>query len=209
MNLRVCECQHLYANARKSSDHPRSLFAPSASVNAELRLQRRHQYSSFNEINGSCSRMGCNPILDCLYLFPLFSTRKSSTPSVSRGGVPPSWTWPGYPPPTCGQTDGWMDGQTHVKTLPSRRTTYAVVNETDISCVVTALTLGVNWPQQSYCKRQVLLFIENIVNSLGVNVLVEGEIFEALNEAFYHTRQRPEIHVRKILKWHTNLPLKP
>ena len=34
----------------------------------------------------------------------------------------------GYPP-TCGQTDwwmdGWMDGQTRVKTLPSRRTTYA------------------------------------------------------------------------------------
>ena len=24
--------------------------------------------------------------------------------------VPPIWTWPGYPP--CGQTDGWMDGQT-------------------------------------------------------------------------------------------------
>ena len=29
-------------------------------------------------------------------------------------------------PPKCGQTDGWMDGQTRVKTLPSRRTTYAV-----------------------------------------------------------------------------------
>ena len=31
--------------------------------------------------------------------------------------------------PPCGQTDiwmdGWMDGQTRVKTLPSRRTTYA------------------------------------------------------------------------------------
>ena len=27
--------------------------------------------------------------------------------------------------PPCGQTDVWMDGQTRVKTLPSRRTTYA------------------------------------------------------------------------------------
>ena len=54
------------------------------------------------------------------------------------GGTPPgwtwlgyhpswTWTWPGYPP-RCGQTDGWMDGQTRVKTLPSRRTTYAVGN---------------------------------------------------------------------------------
>ena len=25
----------------------------------------------------------------------------------------------GYPPPPCGQTDGWMEGQTLVKTLPS------------------------------------------------------------------------------------------
>ena len=41
-------------------------------------------------------------------------------------GTPPAWTWLGYPPPQCGQTDGWMDGQTRVKTLPSRRTTYAV-----------------------------------------------------------------------------------
>ena len=31
--------------------------------------------------------------------------------------------------PPCGQTDGWMEGQTRVKTLPSRRTTYAGGNE--------------------------------------------------------------------------------
>ena len=43
------------------------------------------------------------------------------------GTPPPGWTWPGYAP--CGQTDGWMDGQTRVKTLPSRRTTYAVGNK--------------------------------------------------------------------------------
>ena len=29
-------------------------------------------------------------------------------------GVPQ--TWPGYPPPRCGQTDGWMDGQICAKT---------------------------------------------------------------------------------------------
>ena len=40
------------------------------------------------------------------------------------GTPPPGWTWPGYPP--CRQTDGWMEGQTRVKILPSRRTTYAV-----------------------------------------------------------------------------------
>ena len=58
------------------------------------------------------------------------------------GRVPPSWTWQGTPqclshgilgniakhygiwvPPLW--TDRWMDGQTRVKTLPSRRTTYS------------------------------------------------------------------------------------
>ena len=36
----------------------------------------------------------------------------------------------GYPLPPCvdGQTDRWMGRQTRVKTLPSRRTTYAVGN---------------------------------------------------------------------------------
>ena len=65
---------------------------------------------------------------------------------VPLAGVPPGQIWHGVPevgyslarevPPwldlagvlPCGQTDGWMDGQTRVKTLPSRRTTYAVGN---------------------------------------------------------------------------------
>ena len=42
------------------------------------------------------------------------------TPHLDLAGVTPPW---------CGQTDGWMDGQTRVKTLPSRRTTYAVGNK--------------------------------------------------------------------------------
>ena len=62
-------------------------------------------------------------------------------PQLDLAGYPPSgWTWQGTPPvsapwhsgkcckalwdmgtPPCGQTEG----QTHVKTLPSRRTTYA------------------------------------------------------------------------------------
>ena len=33
--------------------------------------------------------------------------------------------WDGYSPPVDRQMDGWMDGQTRVKTLPSHRTTYA------------------------------------------------------------------------------------
>ena len=52
-------------------------------------------------------------------------------------GVPPAgpgWGTPqldlaGVPPPLDRQTDRWMDGKTRVKTLPSRRTTYAVGNE--------------------------------------------------------------------------------
>ena len=64
----------------------------------------------------------------------------SSTPSVMWGGTPPGrgtpaarsdggylrlgTPWLGYPPPV----DRYMDGQTRVKTLPSRRTTYAVGN---------------------------------------------------------------------------------
>ena len=40
----------------------------------------------------------------------------------------------GYPPPRCGQTDWWMEGQTSVKTLPSRRTTYAGGNNDKILC---------------------------------------------------------------------------
>ena len=49
-------------------------------------------------------------------------------------GYSPSWTWMGYPPPpipgrgTPPPVDRQMDGQTRVKTLPSRRTTYAVGN---------------------------------------------------------------------------------
>ena len=44
-------------------------------------------------------------------------------------GTPPSPPGPGHGIPLwCGQTDGWMDGQTRVKTLPSRRPMYAVGN---------------------------------------------------------------------------------
>ena len=49
--------------------------------------------------------------------------------------TPPSWTWPppswteDWPPPPRGQTESWMDGQTRVKTLPSRRTTYTGGNK--------------------------------------------------------------------------------
>ena len=50
-----------------------------------------------------------------------------------RQGYPPVWTWPGYPPGLdltgVPNVDRWMDGQTRVKTLPSRRTTYAVGNK--------------------------------------------------------------------------------
>ena len=34
---------------------------------------------------------------------------------IPKQGTPPTWTWLGYPP-RCGQTGGWMDGQTCVKT---------------------------------------------------------------------------------------------
>ena len=42
--------------------------------------------------------------------------------SPPPAGVPPStWTWLGYPSPSVDrQNDGWMDGQTRVKTLPYR-----------------------------------------------------------------------------------------
>ena len=49
-----------------------------------------------------------------------------------RQGYPSGWTWLGYPPPpgpgwgTPLGVDRQNDGQTRVKTLPSRRTTYAV-----------------------------------------------------------------------------------
>ena len=43
------------------------------------------------------------------------------TPQLDLAVVPPG---PGYPP----SVDRQMDGQTRVKTLPSRRTTYAVGN---------------------------------------------------------------------------------
>ena len=67
---------------------------------------------------------------------------RGTPPASSDGGylrwdtpsrVPPGWTWPGLPTPQLDLarvlhlwTDRWMDGQTRVKTLPSRRTTYAV-----------------------------------------------------------------------------------
>ena len=50
---------------------------------------------------------------------------------------PPIWTWLGYTPPLW--TDRWMDGQTRVKTLPSRRTTYVGGNEHVLHCRVTVL----------------------------------------------------------------------
>ena len=66
--------------------------------------------------------------------YPKWDTPQQGYPSqVWQGGVPkvgypfPPVDLAGVPlPPPCGQTDGWMDGQTRVKTLPSRRTTYAV-----------------------------------------------------------------------------------
>ena len=72
--------------------------------------------------------------------YPRWGTPQQGLPHV-RGYLPPQLDLAGVPPPPpagpgpdqvipppprCGQTDGWMDGQTRVKTLPSRRTTYAV-----------------------------------------------------------------------------------
>ena len=49
----------------------------------------------------------------------------SGTPPGGSGTpLPQGGTRSGTPPP-YGQTDGWMEGQTCVKTLPSRHTTYA------------------------------------------------------------------------------------
>ena len=49
-----------------------------------------------------------------------WGTPAGGTPQLDLAGVPP--------PGVDRQIDGWMDGQTRVKTLPSRRTTYAVGN---------------------------------------------------------------------------------
>ena len=65
-------------------------------------------------------------------------------------------------------------------------------------------------------KWQVSLLIEKVVNSLGVDVFVEGEILEALNEAFYHARQWPEntcsqnIKIKRVYKllWKSRAPWK-
>ena len=38
------------------------------------------------------------------------------TPQLDLAGVPPPRPGRGTPPPRCGQTEGWMDGQTRVKT---------------------------------------------------------------------------------------------
>ena len=48
--------------------------------------------------------------------------------STPWSGPPPTWTWLGYP---LG-VDRQNDGQTRVKTLPSRRTTYAVGNKVQV-----------------------------------------------------------------------------
>ena len=63
---------------------------------------------------------------------------------VPEVGYPPGWTWLGYPspcldlvgvPPPPG-VDRQNDGQTRVKTLPSRRTPYAVGNNADADLTV-------------------------------------------------------------------------
>ena len=51
-------------------------------------------------------------------------------PSWTWLGYPPTWTWPGTLPLGV---DRQNDGQTRVKTLPSRRTTYAVGNYSDMN----------------------------------------------------------------------------
>ena len=43
--------------------------------------------------------------------------------------APPNWTWPGYPPL-------WTDRQTRVKTLPSRRTTYAIGKKREMFSII-------------------------------------------------------------------------
>ena len=67
---------------------------------------------------------------------PLGYPPARSDGGIPRVGYPPSRGTPlagpgrGTPPPTGvdRQMDGWMDGQTCVKTLPSRRITYEVGN---------------------------------------------------------------------------------
>ena len=49
------------------------------------------------------------------------------THQLDLAGVPPSLAGPSRGTPLW--TDTWMDGQTGVKTLPSRCTTYAVGNK--------------------------------------------------------------------------------
>ena len=74
--------------------------------------------------------LGCPPIgYPSHQGTPCLGTPHQGTPQPGPGlGTPPpclDLAQVPYPP-RCGQTDGWMDGQTRVKTLPSRRTTYAV-----------------------------------------------------------------------------------
>ena len=71
-------------------------------------------------------------------------------PGLTSGGYP-RWGTPsrGNPPrldlarvPPCGQTDGWMNGQTRVKILPSRRTTYTV-GKNDVWTLVLVVQLEI------------------------------------------------------------------
>ena len=64
------------------------------------------------------------------------------------------------------------------------------------------------------CKGKLSLLIDKAVNSLCIDVFVEGEILEALNEAFYHARQWPEntcsqnIKIKRLYKllWKSRVP---
>ena len=81
----------------------------------------------------------------------LGTSQQGTPPGLTWQGTPPGWTWQGIPPPVAAPWHsgkcckalwdmgtpprGQTEGQTLLKTLPSRRTTYAGGNNyPDASC---------------------------------------------------------------------------
>ena len=72
-----------------------------------------------------CSVVSGSHSFQCFFVHNMQIMFKRPVKTIDKQESPPAWTQEAYRPSCsqseweCGQTDGWMDGQTRVKTLPS------------------------------------------------------------------------------------------
>ena len=97
-------------------------------------------------------------------------------------------------------TERWMDGQTRVKTLPSRRTTYAVSNERYLQ------VSSQHWfcvDADAWCKRALILIIIVLIFETVRRCLQYLKDLMGYSESQMHRTQDPVENKRVNFLWWT------